>query len=129
LFINARTDVYLNDLGTPESRVDETISRAARYRAAGADGIFVPGLCESAAIKAIVPEVKIPLNVMAWPELPSAHELSKLGVRRLSSGQTISQVLWNHAAELAKKFLGTGDSRIVSKNGMAYSKLQGLFTQ
>ena len=129
LFINARTDVYLNDLGTPESRVDETISRAARYRTAGADGIFVPGLCESAAIKAIVPEVKIPLNVMAWPELPSAHELSKLGVRRLSSGQTISQVLWNHAAELAKKFLETGDSRIVSKNGMAYSKLQGLFTQ
>jgi 2-methylisocitrate lyase-like PEP mutase family enzyme len=30
LFINARTDVYLNDLGTPESRIDETISRAAR---------------------------------------------------------------------------------------------------
>ena len=129
LFINARTDVYLNDLGTPESRIDETISRAARYRAAGADGIFVPGLCESAAIKAIVSEVKIPVNVMAWPDLPSANELSKLGVRRLSSGQTISQVLWNHAAELAKKFLETGDSRVVTNSGMAYSKLQSLFVK
>jgi 2-methylisocitrate lyase-like PEP mutase family enzyme len=129
LFINARTDVYLSDLGTPESRRDETISRAARYRGAGADGIFVPGLCESAAIKAIVPEVEIPFNVMAWPELPSAIELSKLGVRRLSSGQTISQAVWNHAAELAKKFLETGDSRILSKDGMAYSKLQGLFAK
>src|SRR3984957_1920019 len=71
LFINARTDVYLNELGKPESRVDETISRAAIYQGAGADGIFVPGLTEALAIKSIAGEVKIPLNVMAWPGLPS----------------------------------------------------------
>jgi 2-methylisocitrate lyase-like PEP mutase family enzyme len=128
LFINARTDVYLNELGTPESRVKETISRAARYHAAGADGIFVPGLCDAAAIKTIVSEVTMPVNVMAWPGLPTAKELSKLGVRRLSSGQTIAQVIWNHAAELAKGFLETGDSAIVS-GGMGYSKLQGLFAK
>ncbi len=127
LFINARTDVYLNGLGTPESQKDETISRAALYRAAGADGIFVPGLCESAAIKAIASEVKMPLNVMAWPDLASATELSKLGVRRLSSGAAIAQVLWNHAEELAKSFLKTGDSGIFLKNAMGYSKLQSLF--
>src|SRR5580704_6146088 len=127
LFINARTDVYLNGLGTPESQRDETISRAALYRTAGADGIFVPGLCESAAIKAISSEVKMPLNVMAWPDLPSATELSKLGVRRLSSGAAIAQVLWNHAEELAEKFLKTGDSAIVLKDAMGYSKLQSLF--
>src|SRR5712664_3672270 len=47
LFINARTDVYLQEIGSPESRVGETIDRAARYRDAGADGIFVPGVyCE-----------------------------------------------------------------------------------
>lgn len=129
LFINARTDVYLNDLGTPESRIDETISRASRYQAASADGIFVPGLYEKAAIKAIASETKMPVNVMAWADLPSANELFKLGVRRLSSGQTISQVLWNHAADLAKQFLETGDSQVVANNGMAYSKLQSLFTK
>jgi len=127
LFINARTDVYLNGLGTPESQRDETISRAALYQAAGADGIFVPGLCESAAIKAIASEVKMPLNVMAWSDLPSATELSELGVRRLSSGAAIAQVLWNHAEELAESFLKTGDSGIVLKNAMGYSKLQSLF--
>ena len=129
LFINARTDVYLNEVGTPEGRVEETLSRAARYRAAGADGIFIPGLCESAEIESIVSEIKMPVNVMAWPGLPSANELSKLGVRRLSSGTAIPQVLWNHAAELAKNFLETGDSRLVSKDGMAYSKLQDLFAK
>ena len=127
LFINARTDVYLNGLGTSESQRDETISRAALYRGAGADGLFVPGLCESAAIKTIASEVKMPLNVMAWPDLPSASELSKVGVHRLSSGAAIAQVLWNHAEELAKSFLKTGDSGIVLKNAMGYSKLQSLF--
>ena len=129
LFINARTDVYLRGLGAPESRVEETISRAARYQAAGADGIFVPGLYETESIEAIVSEVKVPLNVMAWPELPPANELSKLGVRRLSSGQTISQGVWNHAVELAKSFLETGNSRGAANSGISYSKLQELFAR
>jgi 2-methylisocitrate lyase-like PEP mutase family enzyme len=88
----------------------------------------VPGLCEAVAIKAIVAEVKMPVNFMAWPGLPTAKELSKLGVRRLSSGRTIAQMIWDHAAELAKGFLETGNSAIVS-NGMGYSKLQGLFVK
>ena len=127
LFINARTDIYLNDSESPEKQIQETIARAALYRDAGADGIFVPGLCEVGAVKAIVPEVKMPLNVMAWPGLPAANQLSKLGVRRLSSGQTITQVLWKHAADLAKNFLETGDSQPLTENSMGYSKLQGLF--
>ena len=43
----------------------------------------------------------MPLNVMARPGLPVAKELSKLGVRRLSAGGAISQVVWNHAYDLA----------------------------
>jgi 2-methylisocitrate lyase-like PEP mutase family enzyme len=127
LFINARTDIYLDGDGTPESRIDETISRATLYRAAGADGIFVPGLCGFAAIKTVAQEVRIPLNVVAWPDLPSATELSKLGVRRLSSGATIARVLWDHPEQLAWNFLKTGDSSRVLKNAMAYYKLQSLF--
>src|SRR5229473_3505765 len=129
LFINARTDVYLQEIGSPESRVGETIHRAARYRDAGADGIFVPGLCEPSAIKAIVSEIKMPVNVMAYPGLPSANELKKLGVHRLSSGTGIPQMIWNRVAELAKGFLATGDSKLMFENSMAYSKLQKLFTR
>jgi 2-methylisocitrate lyase-like PEP mutase family enzyme len=44
LFVNARTDVYLRGLAAKERRVEETLARAERYRSAGADGIFVPGL-------------------------------------------------------------------------------------
>src|SRR5687767_8449868 len=40
LFVNTRTDMYLRGLAPPERRVEETLARAARYRAAGADGLF-----------------------------------------------------------------------------------------
>jgi 2-methylisocitrate lyase-like PEP mutase family enzyme len=126
LFINARTDVYLAEIGSPESRVGETIQRAARYRNAGANGIFIPGLSEVAAIKAIVPEIKTPVNVMAVPGLPSTKELKKLGVRRLSSGPGIPQMIWSRVAELAKGFLAKGNSEPLFENSMPYSKLQEL---
>jgi 2-methylisocitrate lyase-like PEP mutase family enzyme len=126
VFINARIDVYLAEIGTPESRVGETIERAARYREAGADGIFVPGLSEPADIRAIASDVKMPLNVMAVPDLPDAKELKKLGVRRLSSGTAIPQMIWSRVAELAKGFLSKGESKPLFQNSMPYSKLQEL---
>ncbi len=89
----------------------------------------MPGLTEASAIKAIADGIKLPLNVMALPGLSVAKELSKLNVRRLSAGAAISQVIWNHALDLAKLFLQSGDSSVVVTNGMAYSKLQGLFTR
>lgn len=129
LFINARTDVYLAEIGSPESRVGETIKRAARYHDAGADGVFVPGLSELPAIKAIVREVKMPVNVMAYPGLLPAKELGKLGVKRLSSGTAVPQMIWSRVAELAKNFLASGDSKPLFNNSMAYGKLQKLFTR
>lgn len=129
LFINARTDVYLAEIGSPESRVGETIERAARYREAGANGIFVPGLSEPTDIQAIASEIKMPLNVMAIPDLPDVKGLKKLGVRRLSSGTAIPQSVWNRVVELAKGFLATGDSKPMFKDSMPYGKLQKLFTK
>src|SRR5882762_7088964 len=129
VFINARTDVYLAEIGTPESRVGETIERAARYRDAGANGIFVPGLSEPADIQAMAPEVKMPLNVMAVPDLAPAKELKALGVSRLSSGTGIPQTVWGRVAELAKAFLATGSSKPMFENSMPYGKLQKLFTR
>jgi len=127
VFINARTDVFLAEIGSPESRIGETIKRAARYQGAGANGIFVPGLSETDAIKAIASEVKMPLNVMSVPDLPGAKELKKLGVRRLSAGTAIAQAVWGRVAELAASFLASGDSKPFYKTTMPYGKLQELF--
>src|SRR5439155_1375606 len=54
LFVNARTDVYLKKLEPPERALEATLARAARYRAAGCDGVFVPLIQDAADIRAVV---------------------------------------------------------------------------
>ncbi|MFC5525136.1 isocitrate lyase/phosphoenolpyruvate mutase family protein [Rhodanobacter ginsengisoli] len=127
IFVNARTDVYLASLADASRRVDETLSRGAVYRAAGADGLFVPGLHEPAEIQAIVAGVDLPLNLMAWPELLPVHELGRLGVRRFSAGSGIAQMLWGHAETLARDFLDNGRSESLAEGAMPYGRIQALF--
>jgi len=127
VFINARTDVYLRGLVDEGKRVDETNRRAALYHKAGADGLFVPALTAANEIKAISNEVKMPLNVIAWSGLAPVAELGPLGVSRLSAGSGIPQVLWKHAAEMARDFVQTGNSTPMAENLMPHAKLQELF--
>lgn len=105
LFVNARTDVYLYELGAPETRRDEAISRARRYRDAGADGVFVPGLSAPDDIRSVAEATALPLNVLAWPGLPETAALRDLGVRRLSVGSTLARAAYGRVAGLARAFL------------------------
>jgi 2-methylisocitrate lyase-like PEP mutase family enzyme len=127
IFVNARTDVFLAGLVDASKRVGEALSRGATYRAAGADSLFVPGLCDVAEIAAVVEGAGLPVNVMAWPGLAPAAELARLGVRRLSAGSGISQMLWGQAEKLAKDFLDTGRSESMAEGAMPYPRLQALY--
>ncbi|MEB0045224.1 MULTISPECIES: isocitrate lyase/phosphoenolpyruvate mutase family protein [unclassified Pseudomonas] len=113
LFINARTDVYLKNLVPAEDRVAETLKRAALYRAAGADGLFAAGVTAAYEIAAICQDTPLPVNVLGLPCLPSPEELRALGVRRLTAGSSIAELLYGAMQSLAKSFLETGklDSR------------------
>src|SRR6185369_17272811 len=77
IFVNARTDVYLQDLVADEKKVQETLDRAAVYRSAGADGLFVPGLTDVAHVGQIAKESNLPVNLMASAELPNIEGLAK----------------------------------------------------
>ena len=127
LFVNARTDVYLRGLVPEAERVAETIRRAALYRQAGTDGIFVPALTEPAAIRTIAEATPLPLNVLAWRGLPPAAELAPLGVKRLSAGSGIPQALWGRAATLAKAFLAEGASGPLAEGAMTHPEINALF--
>lgn len=130
LFINARTDVYLHALVPKERMVEESIARAARYREAGADGIFVPGVIDLDAIRAIAQAVApLPLNAMLRPGLPAAAVLKSLGVRRLSAGGGIAMSALSLTKKLATEFLANGDSNALAANiqGVTYPGLNALF--
>lgn len=86
LVLNARTDVYLDQVGPPETRYDEALRRAAAYRDAGGDCVFVPGVRDTETIAKLVRDLQCPLNVLAGSGSPTITELEKLGVARVSLG-------------------------------------------
>ena len=126
IFVNARTDVYLEDLVADEKKVQETLDRAAVYRSAGADGLFVPGLTRTADIAEVTKGTNLPVNLMSSADLPKIDELAKLNVRRLSAGVAMAQIAYKHIARLTEQFLRNGDSKVFSEDAMQFS-LQDLF--
>lgn len=87
LFINARTDVFLqSDPATQADHVAEAMDRAAAYKDAGADGFFIPGLSDFSSIEAIVAGTDLPVNVMMRGDLSNVSEVAKTGIARASFG-------------------------------------------
>ncbi|CAN5382075.1 isocitrate lyase/phosphoenolpyruvate mutase family protein [soil metagenome] len=127
LFINARCDLWLRGIGPVEGRLEEAARRAALYRAAGADGLFMPGVTEAATISALV-DLQMPLNLLARPSLPDAAGLEALGVRRLSAGSNIAAAAYQVAQTLTRGFLSDGRSDAQAAAAMDYGVLNGLMT-
>lgn len=86
IVINARTDVYLEDVGEPASRFAHAVERANAYHQAGADCLFVPCVDDAETIGKLVKAIAGPINVLVRPKSPSIAELEKLGVARASFG-------------------------------------------
>ena len=86
LVLNARTDVYLEQIGAPETRYGATVRRLLAYRDAGADCVFAPGVRDAETISRLVRDLRCPLNILAGPGSLSTPELEKLGVARASLG-------------------------------------------
>lgn len=129
LFINARTDVYLQRLVAASDALKETIERTKRYQAAGCDGIFVPGISDAAEIAAVVNSTDLPVNVLARPALPALDGLRKIGVRRLSAGSTIAVRMYDAAKRLASTFLTQGSTAdLFPAESVTYSDLNGWMT-
>jgi 2-methylisocitrate lyase-like PEP mutase family enzyme len=126
LFINARTDVYLRGLVPEPERVTETLARAARYREAGADGLFVPKVIAPTEIRAIAEGCGMPLNVLAWAGLPPISELAALGVRRLSAGSMIAQHACALTAAMTRAFLDDGRAVALPDGAPSYAALNAL---
>jgi 2-methylisocitrate lyase-like PEP mutase family enzyme len=99
LFLNARADVFLHSAIPGPERAAEVVRRGLRYRAAGADGLFVPALFELAQIAQIASEVPLPLNVWPVPVRPDFADLFRIGVRRISVGPRVALAAWSAARD------------------------------
>lgn len=127
LFLNARIDTFLLGLGAPDTRLKETLARAHLYVEAGADGIFVPGVTDTATIEALARDISVPLNVMAGPGAPRVAELGGLGVARVTLGSGVAQAAYAAARRAAQDLFGTGGYDSLTE-GIAFPELNALLS-
>jgi 2-methylisocitrate lyase-like PEP mutase family enzyme len=130
LFINARTDAYLAPTNDPGARYEETVRRAQMYVAAGADGIFVPGLESPEEMARLAQSVERPLNIYAgYAGLPPVAELRRAGVRRVSLGCGPFQAALALAWRIATETLNEGTYTAMTTNMLSAGEVNKLFSK
>ena len=108
LVLNARTDVFLLEVGPPEKRYDEAVRRLAAFRDAGADCVFAPGVYDKETIGRLVKDLGCPVNILAGPVCPSAPELQSLGVARVSLGSWAMRTTLGLLQRISKELRSSG---------------------
>jgi 2-methylisocitrate lyase-like PEP mutase family enzyme len=127
LVLNARTDVFLAEVGAPETRYDETIRRLIAYRDAGADCVFVPGLRDAGTIRKLVQDVKCPVNILVGPGSPNILELQSLGVARVSVGSSAMRATLGLLKRIAEELRGPGTYSTL-EGGIPYADINEMLS-
>lgn len=125
--INARTDAFWLKQGDEKKRLSDSIERANRYRAAGADCLFVPGVVDQASIRTLTREIDGPVNILAVANCPPVAELQALGVRRLSVGSGPMRATMMLARHIAQELIGAGTYTRFHRDTVPYAEANALF--
>lgn len=123
--INARTDVFLAEVGAVEDRHAHALERARRYREAGADCIFVPGVTDEPTIGSLVQGIDGPVNVLLRANSPRIGKLKELGVARASAGPRLAEAAHAATIAMARELLeyGTYDTM---KHGLYFGDVENI---
>jgi 2-methylisocitrate lyase-like PEP mutase family enzyme len=126
IWINARTDVFLSG-AYAASAVKAALERAAAYRAAGADSLFVPGLADMEALAELVAG-PLPVTVMAWPGAPTVAQLTAVGVVRISLGPAIAEAAYGLTTRAAAELFTSGTYERCA-NGFGYKAMNDALSR
>lgn len=127
LVLNARTDIFLNNIGPAESRLARTIERLNVYRAAGAQSLFAPGVKDKDTIAGLVRGVRGPLNILATIGTPPVAELEHLGVRRVSLGSGPMRATLGLLKRVARQLREEGVFSLMNDGALSYADANRLF--
>lgn len=125
--INARTDIYLFNIGDKSQQFSQVVERANRYLQAGADCVFVPGIGDSNTIASLVQEINGPINILANLGVPTTHELHRLGVKRISTGSGPMRATLTLIRQIANELLIEGAYQSFTHDIMPYNEVNALF--
>ena len=108
IVINARTDLYIKNIGDEASRFDEAVARGRAYLAAGADCFYPITLRDPATIGRLVQALKAPININVRAGYPSVAELEALGVARVTTATQLTLVALDATRKVAREIKTTG---------------------
>ncbi|GAA6140692.1 isocitrate lyase/phosphoenolpyruvate mutase family protein [Hydrogenophaga sp. 5NK40-0174] len=105
--LTARCDAFL--LGIPDA-LEESLARCQRYRAAGADCLFVPGINDITTIRHLVESLACPLNVVMGltGNTLTVNDLAASGVRRISTGGSIARTCFGALRDAVREIQTRG---------------------
>lgn len=129
LVLNARTDVYLENIGAPAERFDLAVERLNAYRDAGAASLFAPGVKDAETIGALARAVRGPLNILASVGALSVRELEKLGVARVTIGGGAMRATMGLVNRIAKQLRDHGTYDLILEYLMPYSEANRLMAK
>ncbi|MFC9550602.1 isocitrate lyase/phosphoenolpyruvate mutase family protein [Rhodococcus sp. NPDC056960] len=98
--VNARTDLFVKQVGDESDRVDRAIARLKLAADAGADVLYPVGRHDDATQKRLTSELPLPVNAIGLPEQDDPASFGPLGVARVSFGPFFQAALGAHAATL-----------------------------
>jgi 2-methylisocitrate lyase-like PEP mutase family enzyme len=109
IVINARTDLYLKNIGEAQTRFDEAVARARAFLAAGADCFYPITLRDADTIGRLVRAVDAPVNIGGVRAgFPTVAELGALGVRRASTATAVTLMVVDAIRSMAGELYETG---------------------
>lgn len=125
--INARTDIYLFNIGDKSNQFSQVVERANRYLDEGADCIFVPGIGDPNTIARLAQEINGPINILANPGVPTTNELQKLGVKRVSTGSGPMRSTLTLIQQIANELLTEGSYKKFTTDIIPYNEVNAFF--
>jgi 2-methylisocitrate lyase-like PEP mutase family enzyme len=128
LYLNARTDVYLQLREEPAAMLEQALERAAAYVAAGASGVFVPGVTDLETVAALTTGIDAPVNILAGPGAPTVAELASTGVARVSLGSDVAVAAYTLMDRATRELLAAGTYGAV-EGGLSYRELNSAFVR
>jgi 2-methylisocitrate lyase-like PEP mutase family enzyme len=124
LVLTARAENHLRGVDD----LADTIARLQSYVEAGADVVYAPGLSRAAEIRTLVGSVNRPVNVLAFPGVPTVAELADLGVARISVGGAFAYAALAGLVEAARELRDAGTYGYLRKSGVGREAAGTAFT-
>jgi 2-methylisocitrate lyase-like PEP mutase family enzyme len=127
LVLNARTDIFIGQVGDPATRLDRAVERGRAYLDAGADCIFVPAVTDAETIDGLVKGIGGPVSILAGPGSPSLEDLAALGVARVSVGSGAYRAALALARRMAEEAYREGRLDAMTAAQVSFAEAQTLF--